>query len=737
MTHTSERRGAHAAAVEPRDAARRDFLKTAGLATGGLVLGVALPLRGRALAAAQAQAAATKLNAFVEVGADGAVTLTMAKTEMGQGIYTGLAQVLAEELEVDVAGVRIVTAPATPEYAQAYQGLHFTGGSNSVLTSFDLLRQAGATARAMLVAAAAKQLGVAPGELHAEQGHVVHRASGRKLAYGALAAEAAQLPPPANVTTKPREQWKVIGHSVPRVDSRAKSDGTAPFGLDVRVPGMHYAMIARPPVFGAKVESFDATAARAVPGVVKVVQVPQGVAVVAKHTWAARRGRDALAVKWSAGDAAGFSTTALAQQYAELARTPGVVAHASGDVAGVDGATMKLEAEYAAPYLSHAPLEPLNCTVAFGPEGCDIWTGTQMQSPDHYAAVRATGLPPEKVRLHTVTYLGGGFGRRANPESDFVVEAIEVAKASGLPVQTLRTREDDMRGGWYRPQGAARLTAALGADGRPLAWTHTAVVQPILKGTIFEAYGVDKASGLDATTFEGAKELPYAIPNVRLEVHEYRAPVPVLWWRSVGHTHTAFVIESFIDECAHAAQEDPLAYRLALLGKQPRHAGVLQLAADRAGWGTPLPAGRARGIAVHHSFESWSACVVEVSLVDGKPRVHRVVSAIDCGTVVNPRLVQHQLESAVTLGLSAALHEEITLEDGRVQQANFDTYTPLRLAEMPVVEAYVVPSTAPPTGVGEPGLPPVAPALANALYALTGVRARRLPLKHTDFLRKA
>lgn len=719
------------------DAARRDFLKTAGLATGGLVLGVALPLSGRGALAAKATGAPAKLNAFVEIGTDGVVTLYMAKTEMGQGIYTGLAQVLAEELEVDIATVRVATAPATPEYAKAYQGLHFTGGSNSTMTSFDLLRQAGATARAMLLAAGATRLKVPADSLHAKNGHVVHAASGRKLAYGALASDAAALPPPANVALKTREQWQVIGKSVARLDSRAKSDGTAPFGIDVRLPDMHFAMIAHPPVFGAKVESFDATAAKAVPGVVRIVQVPQGVAVVAKNTWAARRGRDALVVKWSAGDAAGFSTTALAQKYAELSRTPGVLAHAVGDVATVANAAQRLEAEYAAPYLSHAMLEPLNCAVRIGPDGCDVYSGTQFQTVDHFNAARISGLPPEKVRLHTTTYLGGGFGRRANPISDFVAEAIEVAKASGLTVQTVRTREDDMQGGWYRPQGAARLTAALGADGRPLAWTHTAVVQPILKGTPFEAYGTDKKTGLDTTTFEGAAEIPYAIPNVRVDIHEYRAPVPVLWWRSVGHTHTAFVIESFIDECAHAAKQDPLAYRLALLEKHPRHAAVLKLAAEKAGWGTPAPAGRARGLAVHHSFASYSASVVEVSLVDGKPRVHRVVSAIDCGTAVNPRLVEHQLESAVTLGLSAALTEEITLEDGRVQQANFDTYVPLRLAEMPVVEAHVVPSEAPPTGVGEPGLPPVAPALANALYALTGVRARRLPLKHTDFTRKA
>lgn len=730
-------KNARAAGGGAHDAARRDFLKTVGLATGGLVLGVALPLGGRGALAAQATGAPTKLNAFVEIGADGVVTLYMAKTEMGQGIYTGLAQILAEELEVDVSTVRVATAPATPEYAKAYQGIHFTGGSNSTMTSFELLRQAGATARVMLVSAGAQRLKVPADSLHAANGYVVHGASGRQLAYGALATDAAAMAPPATVALKPRAQWQVIGRSVARLDSRTKCDGTAPFGLDVRLPGMHYAMIARPPVFGAKVESYDATAAKAIPGVVTVVQVSQGIAVVAKHTWAARRGRDALVVKWSAGDAAGFSTTALARKYAELARTPGTVARSVGDVASVADPVRRLEAEYSAPYLSHAPIEPLNCAAQFGPDGLDIHTGTQFQSIDHLLAAKAAGLPPEKVRLHTTTYLGGGFGRRASAIADFVVEAIEVAKASGLTVQTVRSREDDMQGGWYRPLGTARLTAALGADGKPLAWTHTAVVQPILKGTAFEAYGTDKATGLDITTFEGAAEIPYAIPNVRVDVHEANAPVPVLWWRSVGHTHTAFAVESFIDECAHAAQQDPLAYRLALLEKHPRHAAVLKLAAEKAGWGSPAPAGRARGLAVHHSFASYCASVVEVSLVDGRPRVHRVVSAIDCGIAVNPRLVEHQLESAITLGLSAALTEEITLEDGRVQQANFDTYAPLRLAEMPVVEAYVVASEAPPTGVGEPGLPPIAPALANALYALTGVRARRLPLKHTDFTRQA
>jgi isoquinoline 1-oxidoreductase beta subunit len=716
---------------------RRDFLKAGGLATGALVLGFALPERGRAAAApATATGARTQVNAYVKLGTDGLVTMIVPKAEMGQGVYTGYAQILADELDVDWANVRVESAPVDAVYNAPFAPIQFTGGSMSVMTGFEVLRHAGAAARAMLVAAAAAELGVPADGLRTENGAVVDPATGRRLAYGALAPRAAQLTPPEKPTPKPRSEWRYIGKPMSRVDSREKSDGSAVFGMDVRLPGLHYAMIARPPVFGAEVKSFDAAAARRVRGVVDVVQVPAGVAVVATNTWAARTGRDALQVEWTAGKAAGFSTAAIERRYAELARTPGTVAREQGDVVkAAAGATRRLEADYSAPYLAHAPMEPLNCAVAFSDAGCDIHVGTQFQSVDRAVAAQVAGLPPEKVRIHT-TFLGGGFGRRANISSDFIREAVAIAKAAKRPVLTVWTREDDVRGGYYRPYGHERLTAALGDDGLPVAMTYTSVVQSLLKGTLFEAMMVDKKTGLDATTHEGAID-GYAIPNFRVDVHDPAQPVPVLWWRSVGHTHSGFAMESFIDECAHAAGRDPVAYRLALLKDDPRHVAALKLAAEKAGWGTPLPPGRARGVAVHESFGSVVAEVAEVSLQDGRPHVHRVVAAIHCGTAVNPALIAHQLESAVTFGLSAALDEEITIDDGRVRESNFNDYPMMRMREMPLVEAHVVPSDAPPTGVGEPGTPPIAPAVANALFALTGVRARKLPLKHTEFAKKA
>jgi isoquinoline 1-oxidoreductase beta subunit len=711
-------------------ASRRDFLKTAGVAAGGLVLGFVLPAaptRGSARAGG-----ASDVNAFVRIGTDGAVTLVVGKSEMGQGVFTGYAQLLAEELEVAWESVRVVSAPAAPVYNVPGTPMQFTGGSMSVASGFTAMREAGAAARSLLLAAAAESLGVPPAELRAEQGAVLHAKSGRRLGYGALAARAGELPPPARVTLKAQGEWKLIGKPLQRVDTREKVNGRAGFGLDVRLKDQHFAMVARAPSFGATLASFDPAPAKAVPGVVAVVEVPSGVAVIATNTWAARRGRDALAPVWNDGPAKGFSSSALAATYAARAQTPGAVARASGDPGAVAADARRLTADYATPYLAHASMEPLNCCVEFSASGCDVYTGTQMQSPDLAAAAQAAGLPPEKVRIHT-TYLGGGFGRRAAATADFVREAVAVAKQFPKPVMTVWSREDDMHGGWYRPQAHNRLSAALGADGRPLAWQHTQVVQPLLKGTAFAAFGVDPKTGIDMTTHEGASGLPYAIPALRVEVHDDLQPVPVQWWRSVGHSNTAFAVESFVDECAHAAGRDPVAYRLALLKDSPRHVAALTLAAEKAGWGTPLPAGRARGVAVHESFNSVVAEVAEVSLEDGVPRVHRVVAAIHCGTAVNPNLIAQQLESAVTYGLSAALYGEITLADGRVQQSNFNDYEVVRHAAAPQVEAYIVPSTDPPTGVGEPGTPPIAPAVANALFALSGTRARRLPLKHTKF----
>jgi isoquinoline 1-oxidoreductase beta subunit len=711
---------------------RRTFLKAAGAATGGLLVGIALPLRGRA--ASGSAPASPAVNAYVRIGTDGRVRFIVPKSEMGQGTYTGLAQILADELEVDWQSVSVEAAPVAPVYNSSFAPMQFTGGSSSISGSFELLRKVGATARGLLIAAAAEELRVPASELAAAHGAVVHRASGRRLLYGALAARAAQLPVPADATPKPAAEWRLIGRSMPRLDTAAKVNGSAGFGLDVRLPQLHYAVIARAPSFGGRVASFDAAAARAVPGVVAVKEVPSGVAVIATNTWAAMRGRSALKVDWRDGPGAAVSSEAIAADYARRARTPGVLAHATGDAAAAAaaGARQRLEADFATPYLAHAPMEPLNCAVAFSAAGCDVYSGTQFQTVDRNAAAEVAGLPPEQVRVHT-TFLGGGFGRRANPASDFVREAVAVAKDFGRPVLTVWTREDDIHGGYYRPQAHNRLTAALGADGFPLAWTHTQVIQSIIKGTPFEKMMSDPKTGIDAIQHEGASELPYAVPSLRVEVHDAVQPVPVLWWRSVGHTNTAFAVESFIDECAHAAGADPVAYRTALLAAQPRHLAVLKLAAEKAGWGTPPAPGRARGVAVHASFGSVVAEVAEVSLVDGRPKVHRVVAAIDCGLAVNPGQVAAQVESAICYGLSAALYGEVTLAAGRVAQSNFDDYPVVRLGEMPAVEVHIVASSAAPTGVGEPGTPPIAPAVANALYALSGVRARRLPLAHATF----
>ncbi len=712
------------------DASRREFLKSAGAAAGALVLGFVLPAGARA--AARAATTAADVNAFVRIDSDGAVTLQVGKSEMGQGVFTGYAQLLGEELEVDWQTVRVVSAPVAPVYNVPGLPVQFTGGSMSVRTGFDAMRQAGAAARGLLIDAAAIELGVPAAELVAETGTVFHAASGRRLGYGALASRAATLPARAPGTLKSPADWKLIGKPLKRVDTRAKVNGTAGFGLDVRLKNLHYAMVARAPSFGATLASFDPEPARAIPGVVEVVEVPSGVAVIATNTWAARRGRDALKPTWHDGPATGFSSSALAKSYAILAALPGAVARSSGDPAALPKELRRLDADYVTPYLAHAAMEPLNCCVAFSAAGCDIYAGTQMQTPDLMAATAVAGLPPEKIRIHT-TYLGGGFGRRAAAASDFVREAVAVAKKFPYPVMTVWSREDDMKGGYYRPQAHSRLTATLGSDGLPVGWTHTLVGQPVIKGTPFAAMAVDPKTGLDATTHEGASDLPYKIENMRVEVHDDLQPVPVLWWRSVGHSNSAFAVESFIDECAHLAGKDPLAYRLALLAGQPRHLAALKLAADKAGWGSPLPKGRARGLAVHESFNSVVAQVAEVSIGNGVPQVHRVVAAIHCGVAINPNLIAQQLESAVTYGLSAALYGEITLEDGVVQQSNFNDYPVVRHAAAPAVEAYIVPSTDPPTGVGEPGLPPIAPAVANALFALTGTRARRLPLSHTSF----
>jgi isoquinoline 1-oxidoreductase beta subunit len=704
---------------------RRTLLKT-GAATA-LVLGFHLAPRR-----AFAEAAAPAPNAFVRIGADNTVTVIAKHLEMGQGTYTGLATILAEELDADWKQVRVESAPAdATRYNNLAMGpIQGTGGSSAVFNSFEQLRKAGAAARAMLVSAAAQTWGVPPGEITVSAGLIFHDKSKRNGNFGQFATAAAKLPVPADVKLKDPETFKLIGHELPRVDTVAKTTGTAQFAHDMRLPGMLTAVVARAPLFGATVKSFDAAKAKAVPGVRHVVQVPTGVAVVADNTWAALKGRDALAVDWDESKAETRGTAALMEEYRKFANQPGAVAAKRGDIAaGFAAGAKSFEARFDFPYLAHAPMEPLDCVVRLTPTSCEIWAGDQFQTVDQMAAAAVAGLKPQQVKINTV-FAGGSFGRRATPNSDYIVEGVAIAKAikGAAPVRLIWTREDDIRGGRYRPLTHHWLKAALGADGLPAAWQHRIVTQSILAGTPFEAMLVK--NGIDGTSVEGASNLPYEIPHFQVELHSPKVGVPVLWWRSVGSTHTAFSTEVMIDELARAAGKDPVNYRLTLLKGHGRHRDVLALAADKAGWGKELPKGRFQGVAVHEAFRSYVAEVAEVSVAgDGSFKVERVVCAVDCGIAVNPDVVRAQMEGGIGYGLSAALAEQVTLDGGKVMQSNFHDYTPLRITDMPKVEVYIVQSTAAPTGVGEPGVPPIAPAVANALAVARNKPVRALPLR--------
>jgi isoquinoline 1-oxidoreductase beta subunit len=708
---------------------RREFLQAGAAAGAGLTLAVyASGCRKAGEPQAGGQEAAFAPNAFVRVGEDGWVTVVSKHTEMGEGTYTGLATIVAEELDADWNRIRVEGAPAD---ASRYNNLLWgkaqgTGGSTAIANSWEQLRQAGATARAMLVAAAAKEWGVAPERLTTEAGVVTDPGSGKRADYGSLAAKARALPVPEHVALKDPATFRLIGKAAPRVDAGAKSMGKAVYTQDFSLPGMLVAVVAHPPRYGATVKSVDAAAARAVPGVREVVQIPTGVAVLADGFWAARTGREQLKLEWDEGKAFTLGTDQILAQYRELAGKPGLVARKDGDAEAALAKGRAIEAVYELPYLAHAAMEPMNCVVRLSPGGVEIWNGEQMHTGDQMAVAQLMGIKPEQVSI-TMLYAGGSFGRRANPHSDYVLEAVTIARAidGKAPVKLVWTREDDMRAGYFRPLTLHALRGAVDGAGRPVAWHQRIVGQSILVGSPFEAM---VKNGIDASSVEGAATTKYAIPNLTVELHSPTQAVPVQWWRSVGHTHTAFAVESFIDELATAARKDPVAFRRDLLANAPRHLGVLNLAAEKAGWGDPLPAGRARGVAVHESFGSWVAEVAEVSLERGKPRVHRVVCAVDCGTVVNPDVVRMQMESGIAYGLSAALYGAITLREGRVEQANFDSYRVLRINEMPQVEVYMVPSTEPPSGVGEPGTPPIAPAVANALFQLTGKRVRKLPI---------
>lgn len=688
------------------DEGRRVFLKMTAAAGGGLLVGFDLSACGRTDGSYRLGGDTFSPNSWIHLAPDDSVTLMFAASEMGQGVMTALPMLLAEELEADWSKVKVAPAPVNPDFNNPRTGEQMTGGSTAVRGYWELLRRVGATTREVLVAAAAQSWGVAAAECRAQNGEVIHEASGRRRRYGELLDRAAKLTPPPDARLKDPKDFRLIGKSVARLDAPAKVNGSAVYGQDVRVPGMLTAVVARCPVFGGRLKSYDATAARAVTGVRHVAAIDSGVAVVADNFWVAHRGREALAVSWDFGSKSRLDSATIEARLRAAVEREGKTARDEGDTARAFATAGRIiEALYETPYLAHACMEPMNCTAHVHADGCDVWAPTQAQTTARNVAAKTSGKPKSAVRIHT-TYLGGGFGRRL--EQDFVIEAVELSKAVGAPVQVLWTREDDMRHDFYRPANCTRLRAALDARGLPTAWFQRVA-------------GPENALG--------GVVMPYAIPNLRLEQIEEDPGVPTGPWRSVGASQNAFSIECFIDELAHAAGQDPLAYRLKLLEDSPRHRAVLQLAAEKAGWGRRLPAGHGRGLAVYLAFAGWVAHVAEVSVARGVIRVHRVVSAVDCGLVVNPDGVRAQTESAIAFGLTAALRGEITLKDGRVVQGNFHDYPLLRIGEMPQIDVHLVSSDEPPGGVGEAGVPPIAPAVANAVFAATGKRLRRLPLR--------
>ena len=705
---------------------RRSFLKTAAVAgAAGLLIGFRFTPKLNAAVDAAAGGAGFAPNAFLRVAPDGAVTILAKHSEMGQGVYTMLAMCVAEELDADITKIAVEAAPSAQAYAHTAFGMQMTGGSTSTWEAYEQMRQAGATARALLIEAAAQRWNVAASTLRTESGAVI-AADGRRAGYGELAAAAAKLPAPTEVKLKDAKQFGLIGKKAHRVDARAKVTGQAEFGIDVRVPGMLTAVIVRPPVFGGKVKRFDAAPAKAVAGVRHVVAVAAGVAVVADNFWAAKKGAAALTVDWDHGALASLDSMQQGKDYAALLEKPGAVAKKTGDVAkAFAGAATKIEATFEFPYLAHAAMEPLNATAHVKPDGTvEVWAPTQMQTVDQMAAAKVAGVTPDKVTMHT-TLLGGGFGRKANPASDFVVEAVDVSKTVGAPVRVVWTREDDMRGGYYRPRTLVAAKLGLDAAGKPVSWENQIVSQSLIKGTPFEAFMFK--DGLDATQVEGLDDLAYAVPAMHTEWHMAPMGVPVLWWRSVGHTFTGFVKETLIDDAAHAARQDPIEYRIGLLAEQPRQVAILKLLKEKSNWGH-APQGRFQGVAIHESFGSIVGEVVEISIAAGGGlTVHKVTAVVDCGTAVNPDGVRAQVMSAVVYGLSAALHGKITFKAGRVEQSNFHDYPAQRINEVPVVETHIIDSGAKMGGMGEPGTPPLAPALSNAILAATGKRLRTLP----------
>ncbi|WP_287362981.1 xanthine dehydrogenase family protein molybdopterin-binding subunit [Mesorhizobium sp.] len=690
------------------------------------MLGFSLPF-----ATCEAEAAAGDVfapNAFVRIGSDGKISLIMPYVEMGQGTYTAIPMLIAEELEVDLKQVQLQHAPPDEKlYMNPLLGIQATGNSNAIRGAWEPLRQAGAAARTMLVAAAADRWKVDPATCRAESGEVVHAATGRRLGYGELAADAARMPVPPSIELKRPEDFRLIGTPVKRLDTPAKVNGTAVFGIDVRPPGVKVATLAQSPVFGGRVKSIDDAAASAVNGVRQIVRLDDAVAVVADHMGAAKKGLEALVIEWDDGPHAGLTTEAIAAELEQASLKSGAVAENIGDVdRGMAEAVTKVDAIYQLPFLAHATMEPMNCTVHVRQDGCEIWVGTQALARAQATAAQTAGLPLDKVVVHN-HLIGGGFGRRL--EADWVARAVEIAKHVDGPVKVVWTREEDIQHDMYRPMFAHRMSAGLDGNGMPVAWNNHYAGSSVIARYLPPAFN----NGLDPDTTEGAIDLVYNLPNLRVEYVQVEPPgIPTAFWRSVGPSRNVFVTESFMDELAVAAKQDPVAYRLALLDKTPRARAVLELAADKAGWGEKQPPRVGRGVSVQNAFATYMALIAEVEVAkDGAVRVRRVVCAVDCGTVVNPDTVEAQIQGAIMFGITAALYGEITLRNGRVEQTNFDSYQILRMNEAPAVEVHIVQSSEAPGGMGEAGTSCIVPAVANAIFAATGRRLRTLPVDTT------
>jgi isoquinoline 1-oxidoreductase subunit beta len=706
-----------------RDLSRRTLLKAGLAGGGGLLLSMHMPML---TAHAAVPSADFVPNAFIRIAPSGQITLTMPYVEMGQGTYTSIPMLIAEELEVEFGQVVLEHAPPDEKrYGNPILGgVQATGGSTSIRAVWQPLRQAGATARTMLVTAAASRWNVDSASCRAEKGNVVHVASGRTLSYGALAHDAAALPVPEKVTLKRPEDFKLIGTPAKRLDAPAKVNGSAMFGIDARPPGVKIATLSQSPVFGGRLKSVDDSRAKAVRGVRQIVRLEDAVAVVADHMGAAQKGLAALVIAWDDGPYAALSTEDIARDYAAVLENPGAVAESRGDVdRAMASAVTRISAQYQVPFLAHAALEPMNCTVHVRKDACEIWVGNQVLARAQAAAAEVTGLPLDKIIVHN-HLIGGGFGRRL--EIDGVTRAVEIAKQVEGPVKVVWTREEDIQHDMYRPFFSDAFTAGLDERGLPVAWRHRFAGSSVLARWLPPAFN----KGIDPETIDGAVHLVYALPNFHVEYIRKEPPgIPTAFWRSVGPSHSVFVVESFIDELAAAVKRDPVEYRRALLENAPRARAVLDLAAEKAGWGTPLPNGVGRGVSLQHVFGTYMAQVAEVEVAKGgNVRVKRVVCAVDCGSVVNPDTIEAQVQGAVIFGISAALYGEITLKNGRVEQSNFDNYQVVRINEAPAIEVHIIRNHEAPGGMGEPGTSVIMPAVANAIFAATGKRLRKLPI---------